>query len=200
MSTEKFTIFNADGRIVGLVTCPQEEVAAAVSLAGGVGYVAGAFPWERFRISQGVPVEFPAKPNPRYQWNWTTQAWADPRTLAQAKAEKNDEINRARAAANSSTFSYGGKTISVDALSRSDIDGANGIISLTGALPGGWPGAWKSVDNSYVLIPDIATWTAFYAAMVTQGTANFAYSQQLKATLAAATTIAEVDAITWSPT
>lgn len=195
-----YTIYEQSGRIVAIVGCAPEEIDAEVIAKSGAGYLAGSFAWGQYRVSNGQPVEFPEKPSERYQWDWTTQAWADPRTLAQAKVEKNDEINRARAAANSSTFSYGGKTISVDALSRSDIDGANGIISLTGALPGGWPGAWKAVDNTYVLIPDIATWTAFYAAMVTQGTANFAYSQQLKATLAAATTIAEVDAITWSPT
>lgn len=126
--------------------------------------------------------------------------WVDARSLAEAKAAKNLEINASRLAANTSYFTFNGKQIAVDALSRSDIDASNGIISLTGALPGGWPGAWKAMDNTYVAIPDIATWTAFYAAMVTQGTANFVYSQQLKAALAAATTLEQVDAIYWGMT
>lgn len=196
----EYTIYNQQGRITNIVGCLPEELEAAVAAAGGAGYLEGVFPWTQFRVSGGQPVAFPAKPSPRHEWDWSANEWRDPRTLEQAKAEKNAEINAARAAANASTFTYGGKEIAVDDLSMKDIQSANGIISLTGALPGGWPGAWKAVDNTYVSIPNIATWTAFYAAMVAQGTANFAHSQQLKDTLAAATTIAEVDAITWSPT
>lgn len=126
-----------------------------------------------------------------------TLAWVDGRTLAQVKAQKNAEINTARLAANRTTFTFGGKAIACDELSRGDIDGVNGIVTLTGALPPGWPGGWKAVDNSVVLIPDVLTWTLFYGAMVAQGTANFNHAQALKATLAAATTIAEVEAIQW---
>ena len=118
-------------------------------------------------------------------------------TVQELKAEKNAAINTERLRANQSHFIFGGKQIAVDPLSRSDIDATHGAVLMLGAMPGGWPGAWKAVDNTYVMIPDIATWTAFYAAMVTQGTTNFIYSQSLKTTLAAATTLAEVDAITW---
>lgn len=142
----------------------------------------------------------PQKPAGRVTWSWASKQWSDQRTLEQTKAAKNAEINAARAAANQTYFTYAGKQIAVDALSRSDIDAANGIISLTGALPGGWPGAWKTVDNSYVLLSDVAAWTSFFTAMVAQGTANFQHSQTLKAALASAATVAEVDAITWSPT
>lgn len=117
--------------------------------------------------------------------------------LAQAKALKNAEINSARLSANYTTFTHGGKTISCDALSRSDIDGANGYISLYGALPGGWPGAWKAVDNTYVVIADIAAWKAFYTSLFAQGNANFTHAQTLKAALASATSVAQVEAISW---
>lgn len=120
-----------------------------------------------------------------------------PPTLDQVKAAKNAEINAARLSANRGTFTFQGKEIACDELSRSDIDGANGIITLTGALPAGWPGGWKTVDNDYVAIPTVAVWTQFYAAMVAQGTANFTKAQTLKAQVAAATTAAEVEAVTW---
>lgn len=102
-------------------------------------------------------------------------------SLESAIAIKTVEINTARLAATYSWFPYASKVIACDQLSRSDIDGANGIISLTGVLPPGWPGAWKAMDNTYVVIPDVATWTAFYGAMVAQGTANFLHAQALKA-------------------
>lgn len=116
-------------------------------------------------------------------------------TLADLKATKNDAINRARAAANSSHFTFQGKQIAVDPLSRSDIDATHGAVLMLQALPPGWPGGWKAMDNTMVPIADLNTWGAFYAAMVAQGTANFNHAQTLKAQLAAASTPAEVEAV-----
>lgn len=117
--------------------------------------------------------------------------------LEDLRAAKNVEINVARASANTSTFAHGGKTFSCDQLSRSDIDGVNGYVALYGALPPGFPGAWKAVDNTYLPIADVEAWKVFYTAMVAQGAANFAHAQELKAQLAAATTPEAVAAIVW---
>lgn len=117
--------------------------------------------------------------------------------LSTLKATKNAEINAARLAANFSTFTHAGKLIACDQLSRSDIDGTNGFVSLYGSLPPGWPGGWKAVDNSYVPIASVADWKAFYASMFAAGNANFAKAQALKAQLDAATTAEEVAAIAW---
>jgi len=128
--------------------------------------------------------------------------------IADAKAKKNDEINASRLSANYSTFAYGGKLIACDALSRSDIDGVNGYIALNNALPPNFPGAWKATDNTYVTIADVATWKAFYAAMVAVGTTNFLHAQTLKTAIdtiigdsvtypTKADKIAAIEAITW---
>lgn len=117
--------------------------------------------------------------------------------LAEAKTVKTAQINEWRFKANMSTFVHAGKVIACDSLSRSDIDAVAGSISLTGAFPSGFPGAWKAVDNTYIPLPDIASFKAMYASMTQQGTANFARSQALKATLASATTVEQVEAITW---
>lgn len=117
--------------------------------------------------------------------------------LEELKAAKNDEINAARLAANFSHFEHAGKQIACDQLSRSDIDGTNGFVALYGALPPGWPGGWKAIDNTYVAIADVTDWKAFYASMFAAGSANFARAQALKDALAAADTAAEVAAIGW---
>lgn len=119
------------------------------------------------------------------------------KSLDETKAEKNAEINAARASASAGTFSHGGKMFSADAVSRSDIDGVNGYVATHDALPPGFPGAWKAVDNTYLPIADVAAWKAFYSAMVAQGVTNFLHAQELKAQLAAATTPEEVAAIKW---
>lgn len=117
--------------------------------------------------------------------------------IAALKVAKNLQINAWRMAANLSTFPYSGKLIACDDLSRSDIDAVAGSIALTGAFPPGFPNGWKTTDNTLLSIPDIATFKAMYSAMTTQGTANFTHSQDLKTALAAATTQAEIDVITW---
>lgn len=117
--------------------------------------------------------------------------------IAAAKSAKNAQINQWRATANQTTFPYGGKQIACDQLSRSDIDAVANSIALTGAFPAGFPGAWKAVDNTYIMLPNVDAFKAMHASMTAQGTINFGHSQELKAALAAATTVAEMDAIVW---
>lgn len=118
-------------------------------------------------------------------------------TLDQLKDAKNGAINGARLAANFTTFAHAGKVFSCDALSRSDIDGTNGVITLTGGFPPNWPGGWKAVDNTYIPITTREQWEAFYLSMCATGAVNFAHSQTLKAALGAATTAEQVAAISW---
>jgi hypothetical protein len=123
--------------------------------------------------------------------------WVETRPLAELKAAKNAEINQWRAAANQSTFPFAGKLISCDALSRSDIDAVANHIGLFGEFPDGFPMAWKTADNEYVLLPDVAAFKAMYRAMTAQGTANFDRSETLKRAVGNATDAAEVAAIAW---
>lgn len=117
--------------------------------------------------------------------------------LAQAKLDKNTQINQWRAAASRSYFTHSGKQIACDELSRSDIDAVANSIALTGAFPAGFPGAWKAMDNTYVSLPDVDAFKSMFASMTTQGTVNFGHSQTLKAAVAAATTIEQVNAVVW---
>ena len=130
-------------------------------------------------------------------WSNQTMQWEDQRTLEQVKRAADQRVNAARLQANQTSFTYLGKEIAADPLSRSDIDAINGEVANTGAFPAGWPGGWKCIDNTYVAITTVDDWKAFYTAMVNQGTANFAHAQTLKAQIASATTIAEVEAVQW---
>jgi hypothetical protein len=119
-------------------------------------------------------------------------------SLDSVKDRKRTQINQARLSANRTNFVFGGKTIACDELSRSDIDATNGIVAVSGQLPDGWVGGWKAVDNTYVAIPDVATWIQFYSAMVAKGLSNFTKAQTLKGMVNAASTAEEVDAIDWN--
>lgn len=137
------------------------------------------------------------RPGPWAVWSNATFSWSDPRPLADVKAARREQINAWRDAADSGTFSFAGHVFEADAMSLARIN----VVAVSrlkhDALPEWFPGFWKSVDNAYVPLPDLATWDAFYAAMSAQGAANFARSEELKARLEAATTAQEVEAITW---
>lgn len=140
-------------------------------------------------------------PTPTSVLSWlpeeTDPSWVETATISELKASKNSEINSARLTANRTSFEFMNKVIACDELSRSDIDAVNGIIAITNAMPPNWVGGWKAVDNTYVLIPDVATWISFYGAMVQKGSSNFAHAQALKATLASVNTPEEITAIQW---
>lgn len=118
-------------------------------------------------------------------------------SVAERKIIKNSEINSSRGTANQTTFSHDGLEFSCDLLSRSDIDAINGSVSTNGVLPAAFPGAWKAANNTIYPIANVAAWNSFYDSMVTQGLANFFKSQNLKSQLASATTIEQINAITW---
>lgn len=189
------TIFSTTtGQIQRVVSAPVGTISMQLS-GPHEDWIEGSYPDDKFYIDGFTPVAIPEQPSPAHVFNWQTKQWGDPRTLSDLKAAKNQAINQARAAANSSYFVFQGKQIAADPLSRSDIDAAHGSILMLQALPPGWPGGWKSMDNEIVLIPDVATWAQFYGSMVATGTANFNHSQALKAQLAAASTPAEVEAV-----
>lgn len=120
--------------------------------------------------------------------------------IATLKTLKNSEINASRLEANYSAFEYNGKLIAVDQLSRSDIDGTNGIILSTGELPQPWPGGWKATDNTWLPITTVQEWKTFYGAMYQKGVINFVKAQTLKAALYQETcdTPEKIEAIKWS--
>lgn len=129
----------------------------------------------------GAPPELsPAK---KLVWDVYVQPAPSLISLEDLKSSKNQEINSSRFEANLSSFTYAGKQVACDALSRSDIDAVNGIVSLINNMPPNWVGGWKAMDNTILPIPDVATWINFYSAMVQQGTANFVKAQTLKAQL-----------------
>lgn len=119
--------------------------------------------------------------------------------LADAKVRKNLIINRWREEANETSFTFNGKHISTSMLSKLDILFMNGEILNQGGLTVDWIGKWKAIDNTYVDIPTLADWKAFYSACVNQGTSNFKHSEYLKGILRLPTTdsIEKVEAIVW---
>lgn len=142
--------------------------------------------------------------------NWLTTDTSSPLYGGVIEADKRDSLDackqrqRARInawwlAANNSYFEFKGERISYEEDDRVDIQGIYNTIMLTGAMPvdPDWPGAWKTMNDTWVPIPDMATWIEFNVAISNRGTAHFKHAQMLKRELDAAETLEQVAAVIW---
>jgi hypothetical protein len=192
----KLTIIVAD-RVVGIngefrkLTLPNMGTITAVQFMDGNGHVEYSD-----KANEVITDSAPYQPIID-AWNALTPLPPDAPTLNQLKALKIAEINTSRMVANTSYFTFYGKQIACDSLSRSDIDAIAGSVSLNGELPASFPNVWKCLDNTYIAIPTASVFKQLYNAMVDQGSANFIHSEQLKGAAMAATTADQLALIQW---
>jgi len=133
-----------------------------------------------------------------------TQAEADaisnpPPTLAQARAAQVAELTAAYNAAVQASVSFtaeGGvtKTFQTDSNSRDLLSFAVAGYSAQQAVPAGF--YWKSEDNAQVPFT-LADLNGLLAAVLAQDWAGFQQLTTLKTQVAAAMTVADVEAIVW---
>lgn len=131
-------------------------------------------------------------------------------SLDDLKDRKRAEITRARLAADADHFTYEvssvndeGETVTVTKEIKTadkdmiDLLTTNSYVTLFGEFDETWPGGWKAMDNSYVLIATVEEWKPFFKAMYQKGIANFRKSQTLKAEVDAAETVEALQAVSW---
>ena len=139
----------------------------------------------------------PPKPSQNHIFDYTLKEWVDPRTLSEARQAKRAEIKEARNKANINGFKW--KTIKFDndTDSRIAIDAVQAFIAAYNTFPTGWDGVWEASDGHDEPLTTITQWNNFYRAMVDDAQTVRKKYQSRKASIDAATTIAEVDAIVW---
>lgn len=195
-----FTVFEtATGTIKWSGTCapddyPNQHVPADCSIIPVAADAARQF-------VAGIYIEdIPERPSEWHDWDAESRQWVQrpqDELLGALKERKREEINEARLAANQASFTFRGKEVAADPLSRGDIDGVSSYVAMFNEFPQDFPMAWKCLDNSWVPLSGVADWKEFITAMVMQGQSNFAKSQALKTQLDSATTPTEVEAIKW---
>lgn len=115
--------------------------------------------------------------------------------LADYKARRMAEIDRLRQKRNMGTFSHAGKEFAFDQHAFKDVMVIAGYIGMTNELPTSFPGAWKAIDNSLLLMPTVNDFKNFYASMVNTGINSFLFCEGLRADLNNATTYEEIYAL-----
>ena len=128
-------------------------------------------------------------------------------SLADIKVRKTQEITAARLKADAGHFTYSYTDSNGDVVEKDirtgdkdmvDLLTTNSYITLFGDFDEDWPGGWKAIDNTYVVISTVDQWKDFFKCMYKTGITNFKKSQQLKAQIEAATTAEEVASINWN--
>ena len=141
----------------------------------------------------------PPNPNPVYTWDWPSHTWLDARTLAQVQAAQIAMLNAAYQNAIVQPVSYtskGGvtKTFQADPQSQQNLAYELATYTAAAATPTGY--YWVAADNTQVPFT-FADLQGLAAAMGAPGFPAFAHLQTQKAAVAAAATIAAVQAVVW---
>ena len=143
-------------------------------------------------IFDGEVVSPPQKPSPHHTFDYTTKQWVDPRTLSDLQAAKWAQIKRDRDEAEFGGFTWDGSPFDSDAISQSRIQGAVQLAAMAPGFTIDWTLANNSVRN--LSAADLAN---VGAALVMHVAAQHDKARTLRSQIEAATTVAEVDAVTW---
>lgn len=189
--------FTATGRIVNVFDAADEEHAQTAATDGIAVLEVGAEVTDATHYIDGSAVAFPVQGNPAQTWDWTAKAWVDQRSLDDVKAAKWTEIKAAREAIEYGSFTWDGSTFDADPVSTSRIMGAFALALAAQAAGQPYSQDWTLADNT--------TRTLSAADMLTVGAAlgarvagAFATASTLRAQIEAATTIEEVEDVTWA--
>jgi len=132
-------------------------------------------------------------PGPHMEFDWETKVWVDPRSLADMKAAKWEEIKRARASRESSEIVVSGRRFDADRASVAKIMGAVQLASMSSP---GWQIDWTLADNAVATL-SASELIAVGVALGARTAQVYAIARGLRAQIDAATSGAALDAITW---
>lgn len=134
----------------------------------------------------------PAQPDEYHVFDYTTKHWYDPRTLNDIKLAKWAIIKQARSSAEFGGFTWDGSPFDSDAISQSRIQGA---LQLAALIPD-FSIDWTLADNTVRALSGSELAAVGVALGLHVGTQH-AKARLLRSQIEAATTVAEVDAVTW---
>ena len=187
-----FTVYNSNtGQISRTGSCPADHVALQPQTGESVVAVSANPMTQYINVSTQALETFPASPGQYYIWDWPTKTWILPaNALAQAQADQVKTVTATYSAAIQAPVSYMATTFQADAGSQATL---NKVLTVAnGTVPAGF--YWVDAANNQVAMT-FAQLQGLASAMWAQGWTAFQELQTKKAAIAAATTIAAVQAI-----
>lgn len=189
-----YTIIDADGEILSLLTALNDAIAARNTPSGCTAIPGHAQPDQYWQ--SGAWINRPAQPSAHHTWDRIAKVWADVRTMEQRKREKWAQIKASRAAMLDAPLATPFGVFDSDAAARTSITDAMLLAQTLAGLGTPAVTTFTLADNSSV---DLDT-----AAMVTVGvllgqkvqSAN-AISRALRVDIEAANSPQQLAAVTW---
>lgn len=132
------------------------------------------------------------QPAPYMQWNYDRAIWEDLRSLDQAKADKWQEIKRARESDRFAPFEHGGNVYDADLRSQQNIQAAAQAAQIEPDLVFDW-----TLHNNTVTQLGSAEVTALSVALVERTNQIYAKARQLRQKIDDANTRSQLDDIFW---
>lgn len=190
IQTKPYSVIDANGRVVsyGRALEPPAVDGCAVieSEAPSLSHYREADAW----------VAIPTQPSRHHVFDWVTKEWTDARTLQDLQATKWAEIKRHRDDAEFAPFTYNAMEFDGDLNAQRRL---GSYISVSkSALAAGDPFSAEFIlaDNTVVTL-SAQDFVGIELAKVQAVAAAFAHATALRSQIEAATTVAEVDAVTW---
>lgn len=183
------------GRVERVVSCPDEFLALQYD-ADTQGSVPSDANDDLVYIENGSVVFKLPKPSDNHTFNYATKQWQDPRTLDDIKAAQWIKVKQARSSAEYAGFTWEGSTFDSDALSQNRITGAASLAQIAGSFDAPFTIDWVLADNT-VRALDRLEMLQVGVALGAHVATQFAKGVTLRAQIEAATTAAEVEAISW---
>lgn len=145
-------------------------------------------------VFEGALVALPTKPSRKHVWQGPETGWVDPRSLQEIKDYQWGIIKNDRDQLMAGTFEHSGHIFDVDSvnIAGASVDAREAII----AGETSWTQAWV-LSNNTVITLTAAEMIALGRAAKTYISTLWGTSQYLRGLIEAATTVEEVEAITW---
>jgi len=192
----RYFVHDADGNIVSAGECQPQNLDAF----GGNGLTARAGdsdPWTQYFDGENL-VTYPAeiavlrREQKPAGFRWSRGHWLDERSLEQAKAQKWEEIKRARRKAESAGFFAEGRVWDSNDRSQQQIAMAVQDMDHSGQ---DWV-KWKSADNQVVTL-DTMQMRGLLQALRSHIQDRRNRAEDLRWRIESATSVAEVTALSW---
>ena len=183
-----YSVFAPNGELSRVLTIDEGDLSG--NILDGETCIPGVY--SLHYVHEGLVLPLPTQPSPHHTFDYATKQWIDHRTLDDIKLAKWEIIKQARSSAEFGGFTWDGSPFDSDAISQSRIQGALQLADMAPGFTIDWTLANNSVRN--LSAADLAN---VGAALGMHVATQHDKARTLRSQIDAATTVAEVEAVTW---
>lgn len=191
-----FFIYKPSGEIICSGRCPQNILEMQGTHMEGVTVQEGVASWETDYILDGNVTPKGVRPSADHIFDYTTKQWVDPRTLDDHKSAKWKEIKRQRDVAEFTTFTYNNMEFDGDLDAQRRLAAYISVSKSSIAAGQPFEAEFTLANNTNVTLT-AQDFVGIELAKVQAVAATFNHASALRAQIDAATTVQEVEDITW---